>query len=249
MIGIYKITNLINGKSYIGQSVQIERRWKEHLIPSANSLIAQSIKKYGKENFNFEILEECQQKELNQKERYWIQYFNTIKPNGYNVAEDTSDIIHTTYRYFDKDVLLKIIEQIKYSSYSFREIAQNFNLHPSTITRINKGEIHYQDNEFYPLRNIDNEKNNCIKNTCIDCGAEITKQATRCESCEKIRQRVVERPSREELKILIRTLPFTKIGEQFGVSDNSIRKWCDYYSLPRKKTEIKNYSDEEWDLI
>ena len=57
------------------------------------------------------------------------------------------------------------------------------------------------------------------------------------------------RVSREELKTLIRTLPFLQIGEKFNVSDNTIRKWCDKYNLPRKASEIKKYSDEEWNLI
>ena len=52
--------------------------------------------------------------------------------------------------------------------------------------------------------------------------------------------------SREELKNLIRTTPFTKIGEKYGVSDNTIRKWCDKYNLPRKAAEIKKISDEDW---
>lgn len=54
---------------------------------------------------------------------------------------------------------------------------------------------------------------------------------------------------REELKQLIRNQSFLAIGKQFNVSDNAIRKWCDKYNLPRKKTEIKNYSDKEWNLI
>jgi uncharacterized protein YjcR len=45
---------------------------------------------------------------------------------------------------------------------------------------------------------------------------------------------------------LIRITPFTKIGEKFGVSDNAIRKWCDKYNLPRKSSEIKAFTDEEW---
>lgn len=48
---------------------------------------------------------------------------------------------------------------------------------------------------------------------------------------------------------MIRVLPFTQIGEQFGVKDNSIRKWCDSMNLPRTKKEINSYSDEEWDKI
>jgi transposase len=55
--------------------------------------------------------------------------------------------------------------------------------------------------------------------------------------------------TREELKQLIRTTPFTQIGKQFGVSDNTIRKWCDKYNLPRKVSEIKKYSDEDWSKI
>ena len=61
--------------------------------------------------------------------------------------------------------------------------------------------------------------------------------------------RVCERPSREILKQLIRTTPFTHIAQHYGVTDNAIRKWCDAYSLPRKATEIKKFSDEEWEKI
>ena len=52
--------------------------------------------------------------------------------------------------------------------------------------------------------------------------------------------------SREELKKLIRNTPFTQIGKQYGVSDNAIRKWCDKYNLPRKKSEIVEITDDEW---
>lgn len=55
--------------------------------------------------------------------------------------------------------------------------------------------------------------------------------------------------TREELKKLIRTVPFTTIGTQYGMSDNAIRKWCDKFNLPRKKSEILSYSNEEWEKI
>lgn len=94
------------------------------------------------------------------------------------------------------------------------------------------------------------------KKYCIDCGKEITSDAIRCKECYHKSTKGIfiipleEMPvSREELKKLIRTLPFTQIGKQFGVSDNAIRKWCDKYNLPRKSTEIKKFSIEEWEKI
>ena len=59
----------------------------------------------------------------------------------------------------------------------------------------------------------------------------------------------MKRPERDDLKDLIRNNSFLSIGKQFGVSDNSIRKWCAAYNLPTKKTEIKKISDEEWQSI
>lgn len=85
IIGIYKIENLINHKIYIGQSTDIERRFREHCSPSSERPIDIDIQKYGKENFSFEIICECQENELSHKEGYYICKFNTIAPNGYNV--------------------------------------------------------------------------------------------------------------------------------------------------------------------
>ena len=87
---------------------------------------------------------------------------------------------------------------------------------------------------------------------CQDCGIEINKGAIRCIACyNKYRTVPLENMpvTREELKELIRTKPFTQIGKQFQVSDNAIRKWCDKFSLPRKSSEIKKYSDDDWSKI
>lgn len=84
---------------------------------------------------------------------------------------------------------------------------------------------------------------------CHECGVELKTKATRCPHCARLYLRKVERPSRDELKSLIRSLPFTQIGEKFGVADNTIRKWCKAENLPSKKTIINNYSDEEWAKI
>lgn len=88
-----------------------------------------------------------------------------------------------------------------------------------------------------------------IGNICIDCGAQIDHKATRCVECSNKNRQVVERPNRLELKTLIRTVPFTKIGAMYNVSDTAIRKWCKAYNLPSKSSVIKAYTDEEWALI
>lgn len=95
MIGIYKITNLINNKSYIGQSINIEKRWYEHKYKSQceddrsfNSILHIAFRKYGIDNFKFEILEELKTVEqLDKKEQYYIRLYDTITPNGYNILE------------------------------------------------------------------------------------------------------------------------------------------------------------------
>lgn len=83
--GIYKIENKINGKIYIGQSIEIEHRWQKHLAANDDFVIHKALKKYGKENFDFSIIEECNSLELDNKEKYWIDYYNSLIPNGYNM--------------------------------------------------------------------------------------------------------------------------------------------------------------------
>ena len=92
MIGIYKITNLINNKIYIGQSIDIEKRIKDHFWKSKcekdisyNSALHSAIRKYGKENFTWEVLKECSIEEIDDLEKYYISFYNSISPNGYNI--------------------------------------------------------------------------------------------------------------------------------------------------------------------
>lgn len=92
MVGIYKFTNLINGKSYIGQSINIDKRIKEHFWKSENendvsfnSILHQAIRKYGAKNFSVDVVIECDVEDLDEMEKYYIIEYNTITPNGYNI--------------------------------------------------------------------------------------------------------------------------------------------------------------------
>jgi predicted amidophosphoribosyltransferase len=113
------------------------------------------------------------------------------------------------------------------------------------VQGINTGRYWRHDRK-YPIRGKEREK---IKYYCPRCGKEITKNAKMCRPCYDISNRIVERPARDELKKLIRTMPFVKIGEKYKVSDKAITKWCIAENLPSRKKDIKSYSDEEWDLI
>jgi inner membrane protein involved in colicin E2 resistance len=87
VVGIYGIKNKVNGKIYIGQSIKIERRWVTHKTElrknkHPNQYLLNSYNKYGKDNFEFLILEECEKEKLNSMEEKWIDIFS--RDNVYN---------------------------------------------------------------------------------------------------------------------------------------------------------------------
>ena len=142
---------------------------------------------------------------------------------------------------------MNIVKDLQENIMSIKEIASKYNLDWSFIYRLNRGEIHHQNNLNYPLRTV--QDCSIKKYYCIDCGAPICKGAVRCIKCSHLKQRKANRPERNILKDLIRTTSFVKIGEMFGVTDNAIRGWCKMEHLPYKKSEIKKYSDKEWQDI
>ena len=86
MVGIYKITKKENGKSYIGQSNDISRRFGEHKR-NRDIPVDMAIQKYGPDAFTFEVIEECSLDDLDEREKFWIAYYNTYKGFGYNCNE------------------------------------------------------------------------------------------------------------------------------------------------------------------
>lgn len=264
MIGIYKIENLINHKCYIGQAVDVNRRWRKHRetynepkFPQYEYPLYRAMRKYGFENFSFEVLEECSREELNEKEKFYVEKYNAFF-NGYNQTLGGDGSINSDF--ILKETVIGIISDLENTNMLQKEIAEKWQVDISTVNGINTGRT-WRHNRNYPIqdtfaymkrqgREYSGKRKNEWK--CCDCGKSISRGSTRCYSCENIRrasERGAELPSREELKDLIRTTAFTTIGARYGVSDNAIRRWCDKYDLPRKVKDIKSYSEEEWEKI
>ena len=298
--GIYLITNLVNGKQYVGQSVNIHHRWICHQNPRdiENTPINLAIKKYGKDSFKFEIIENCLQKELNEKEIYWIKYYNTLVPNGYNIRQGgEQEIIYNYEAIYDKwkeGYLCKELQEIfnctdkvihnALLAYGVTqdEIYERSNFHKEeeyyiiALSPIDKKPLKIFESlrdikKILNLKNISSIKKS-IKNpqwkangyywikskeyiqieNPISDEDFIQNAVKRCNYSEEaktkfsISNRKVERPSREELKELIRNKSFTQIGKDYKVSGTAIKKWCDFYNLPRRKRDIKTISNEDW---
>lgn len=115
---IYKITNIQNNKVYIGQTIRpINQRFHRHLNDALNNILdthfARAIRKYGKNNFTIEEIDTAQsQDELNQKEQYWIRYYNSVE-DGYNETDAISKCGGNTYQSKTEQELKIIGEKIR----------------------------------------------------------------------------------------------------------------------------------------
>ena len=114
--GIYCIEDITNNKRDIGQSVDIVDRWRRHISElnlgsHCNDYLQKSWNKYGQSNFEFTILEECNDTQLNDRERFYIEKYNTLdRDYGYNLKEGGQD-----YNHFTDEIKMKMKEAIKAS--------------------------------------------------------------------------------------------------------------------------------------
>lgn len=125
---IYKITNNINDKIYIGKTTRtLEIRFKEHCnnTSGCKSALYNAICKYGKEHFKISKVEECEIDKLNEREKYWIQYYNSYK-NGYNLTPGGDGISLSEEKILQ---IRKLWEQ----GYNCIEISNKLSLAHSTV--------------------------------------------------------------------------------------------------------------------
>lgn len=251
MIGIYKIRNVITNECYIGQSINIAKRWRNEKEAAFNSKnesynypLSYAIRKYGIENFTFEVIEECLRNELNEKEKYWIAYYDSYN-NGYNQTPGGDTILHMCKLTPEEaDEIAHILIDDPNGVVSHKQLAEKYGVSKDTIQAINMGRQWYNDNYTYPLHISKYDPRYKTESMlCVDCGKVINKNCTRCYECNKIYQKqqfIKQLPvSKEELKQLLieNNGNFTKVGKILNISDNGLRKWC-------KNLDLSTYSKD-----
>ena len=133
---IYKITNKVNGKIYIGQTIKdVKERFYQHCARITgeavlNMAIHRAIFKYGKENFTLEVLETIDSSLLNEREQYWISHFDSYN-NGYNSTEGGQGGFKP-FKDLDDEGIIKQYKEGK----SFREIGRMFNVDKDTVKQL-----------------------------------------------------------------------------------------------------------------
>lgn len=227
MIGIYKFTDKIEHKSYIGQSVDIDRRYKEYKTRDENTLFHRMLKHYGFWNFDFEILEECNRDELDEKEKYYIKEYNTLCPNGYNLTPGGRESVHpNSLKSFDD--VVEISRLLKETSLSNIEIGNMFGISDQMVSDINSGRSWFRDDCEYPIRRR-------TKNTfrCNKCGSKLYEKTKTglCWDCYN-HDRAKQIPNADALQSLLFSNSFNEVARMFNVSSNTIRKWCRKRGIP-----------------
>jgi group I intron endonuclease len=136
MIGIYKITSPTS-KVYIGQSINIEKRFKSYRLLHCKQQyhLYNSFLKYGVENHTFEIIEECTVELLNEKERYWQDFYNVISKKGLNLKLTNS----SDKRGFFTDEIKQKISKANKGKIRSEEIRKKQSERLKGKTPINKG--------------------------------------------------------------------------------------------------------------
>ena len=270
MVGIYCITNLVNGKKYVGQSTNIENRWKMHQVAATRKSfygydypLYAALRKYGVESFKFEVLEECSQERLDDREIYWIDRLETFPVSagkGYNIIRGGKG----NSRRLTTKQILEIINLLSKQLYSYRELAEQYGVCRDTIAHINKGTREYKiEGITYPIvanyphftsRNrkyrrkgtskspeeIAQRRYEAMHTTCPLCGKPMLKSSTMCSDC--IKKKVTKKLSRQEILIKFHEAEYNreKAAELCNVAGNTLRKWCHSYGIPiQQKNQLK----------
>lgn len=147
--------------------------------------------------------------------------------------------VYKTVKDTDIDILFVVTELLELYEIPFKELENNvkaLNLGPNRqCFRVDNKETEYISKQ----RQVQSKE----EKFCSVCGKPIAdkNKSGLCIKCSAEKQRVVIRPSKEQLLQELKESNFTQVGKKYGVSDNSIRKWCKSYNLPTTAKEIKTF--------
>lgn len=246
MTGIYKITNRESGLSYIGKSKNIERRWQEHKSDSfcseekweknkrgEQTYFHKALRKYGENAFDWEIIEECSENQLNEREQFWISYYHTWihDPlcNGYNLTKGGDGYTcgggenAPGNKLTQKEV--NIIKQKLREHWTAKQIQEIFpNVLNTTISNINNGINWYDPNEFYPISK--NNGHTYTDNTIMTIrkewsnGSNITELAKKYKMSPTTIRKIITGKTYSNLPILERKVDYIRTNKK-------VRKFTD----------------------
>lgn len=207
---IYLFKNKLNQKCYVGQAMDIERRYKEHIYYSNNNPIQpihKALAKYGVENFEFKVLEflpNCDKKQIDEKEQYYIHKYQAYT-KGYNCSlggegnlglhhtEETKKLIGEKSKNRSSESNRKIGEKLKGRKYEGAELERRIknlkeNASPKAVEwhKSEEGiEWHKKQGNYLKGKNF----KKLIKHICIECGKEFETYSNRskycCGACEQ----------------------------------------------------------------
>lgn len=147
--GIYKITNLLTDQFYIGKSKNIQTRWYQHKTEAKKNnynLLYSDMNTFGIENFKIEVIEECKESELNQREHYYIYtldpFYNNTSGLDYSISNHK----------LTKNEILNIQGDL-IKGINKKELSEKFNVSINTINNINSGRSWHNNSFNYPLFN------------------------------------------------------------------------------------------------
>lgn len=185
--GIYKITNLVNNKIYIGQAVNLFQRWCSHKGCYDDCYIHRAIKKYGWTNFKFEVLEICEKDKLIEKEQFYLDFYKSYNRNiGYNIRKFADTKFGYNHSQETKDKISKakkcrkasLEERMKRSEFSkLRPVSEKF-LKMAVISK------------YKPVLQIDLEENfikewSSVKEISMKLSINYGKLSSHCRNSSK----------------------------------------------------------------
>ena len=158
---IYKITNNINDKIYIGQTIRpLHIRWQEHKKianqlsnSKINSPLYCAMRKYGIDNFQIEQLEEIPNDNLNERECYWINFYDSYK-NGYNATFGGNGHSSSYSVVKDKDEILKLWQQ----GYNITTIGKILCHRPEVVRKVLEIDFNYTSEQINQQKYLNNKK-------------------------------------------------------------------------------------------